>query len=796
MNADRQDLSVLVRRFLDNGPDARSLLAEIIERLRDPHEISKVFQQQAPMDRETSSLFIEEVSERFPDIYAGIIIPPSLLATIAEFVRVLKPRRVLDPWAVPGQLAALASETCSEVEAVATNSLAIEFGKVLAPRARWGLTHPLNHPLRNAENYDMVVSIPPLGLKETIRRDVRMEAGETAVTSGDVGNMIALASSLRLKSQGMAIYIVPKSFFGEASPHRQFRELGLYLAFAFTISPGTFPTAAGQTTYLVGIRKGDDHETVVGEFLPHGSNGPALVEEFFARNGEKERQEGETLALVDVSRDFHGVTTAPLVEHARLAEQLSGLPRSSLGDYVKASNYPAEQPLRGNTVLLSRTPSKTFAYSAQDPPDDFKGLLQLTLDSSRASASYVANLLNSGWGRQLSEYLFRTYGPNPSIEDLLNLRICLPSIQDQEVALKLQAKIDGKLNELAPLVQECREYRARLFEDFGGGSGVQSAQKFLERLDLQGVTEASGASWEGWIESLPFPLASILRTWMAAPSDRQKEKYEHLLHFFEAAAEFLGTVLLSAWEPYEAEFAPHRLKLQKELTNNRLSLKRSTFGTWVTVTGLMGKKTRELLADHSNGGRDLCAAMFQDESLLLPTAISAKAFSRILAEANNCRNAWVGHSGVVGEAEAAERNEKLLSLLGQLRNAFGGIWSRTLLVSSVGCKPRSGKFESDLSLMMGSNSEFIREAYRTRGPLDVESLHLLQKESGMAFALLPFVTVGPSPQHARNACYFFNRVDKKGPRYVSYHFEGQPELFDAQTTILGVLERLEPAVNV
>lgn len=62
--------------------------------------------------------------------------------------------------------------------------------------------------------------------------------------------------------------------------------------------------------------------------------------------------------------------------------------------------------------------------------------------------------------------------------------------------------------------------------------------------------------------------------------------------------------------------------------------------------------------------------------------------------------------------------------------------------------------------------------------LDVERLYLVSRDSGRALLLLPLMQIGPSPSSARNACYFFNRVDKDGARFISYHFMDQPELKD------------------
>jgi hypothetical protein len=94
--------------------------------------------------------------------------------------------------------------------------------------------------------------------------------------------------------------------------------------------------------------------------------------------------------------------------------------------------------------------------------------------------------------------------------------------------------------------------------------------------------------------------------------------------------------------------------------------------------------------------------------------------------------------------------------------------------------------------------EFRRElwAKETRSMstwLDVECLYLSKKDSGHALKLLPLVQVGPSPQSAKNACYFFSRLEPTGARFVSYHFTEKPELtdiFDDATAAIKSLTRV------
>ena len=57
--------------------------------------------------------------------------------------------------------------------------------------------------------------------------------------------------------------------------------------------------------------------------------------------------------------------------------------------------------------------------------------------------------------------------------------------------------------------------------------------------------------YENWLDSLPFPLASIL--WVChTQSGSLKEQYERKIQFFEALSEFLGIIFLSAFSANEA----------------------------------------------------------------------------------------------------------------------------------------------------------------------------------------------------------------------------------------------------
>lgn len=104
------------------------------------------------------------------------------------------------------------------------------------------------------------------------------------------------------------------------------------------------------------------------------------------------------------------------------------------------------------------------------------------------------------------------------------------------------------------------------------------------------------------------------------------------------------------------------------------------------------------------------------------------------------------------------------------------VWDSSIVVNALYCKPRPGVFENEIAILKGSNSEFLKESREMSTYLEVESLYILNMESGGALKLLPLIRVDASPGTSKNACYFFNRTGRDGVRFVSYHFADQPEL--------------------
>jgi len=391
--------------------------------------------------------------------------------------------------------------------------------------------------------------------------------------------------------------------------------------------------------------------------------------------------------------------------------------------------------------------------------------------------------LNSELGKKIREWgKSGTTIPKLNKQTLRQLQLFIPDLATQRRMLDIEARLATEENVLRGLQNELSELRRDLWRNPRTANDVSDRLgEFSDRISGDLKQQAS-IGLDQWFETIPFPIASILRAWQATPSDDFKTRHEHLLDFFEATAEFLSVILLSVFSANQSLYEPHREKLTETLRNQHLSFERATFGTWKLVVEYLGKRTRELLQESgkkpedAKNDRAICSTIFADDTLRLPSILSDKRIASVLVATNKMRNDWRGHGGVVGQEEAKVRNERLLGELERLREAMADVWEISTVVNALHCRPRRGSFENEIALLRGSNSEFLKESRSMSTWLDVERLYIVNGDQGSALRLLPLVRVGASPQSAKNACYFFNRTEGDGARFVSYHFTDRPEL--------------------
>ncbi len=745
------------------------------------------------------SLGISISSDQLPELIPTILqtfgghhashlhLPPVLSDALPKLLAGRSAQTLCDPWAGIGAMLAIAQRAVSASRCIAFNMNASEgtLAKALFPKAEWAFGQPLKLLQTLVEPLDIVVSCLPFGASTNETLTLSDTAGNPVELKDDLGNLILAAATARLSEKGVGLFVVPPSFFyAERSVLKRFAELGFNVDAALALPPGSFAPYTAISTYLLLLAKTPPKPMFVAQLSSDPNTNSQILANFF--NGV----EGGAVELGRYveALDFRGLDSLRADDYFETARKQIGFSAVFLEDLATEINLGRfgdgfKFPPASNAIFVPMIGQSDVVDSIDDLTVKAQNYAQLVIDPAKSHATFIAQFLNCELGKKIREWE-KTGATIPKLnkQTLKRLQVLIPDLATQQKMLEIEARISAEENMLLSLQNDLLELRRDLWRNPRSADSVNDRlEEFSARIAGE-LKEQASIGLDQWFETIPFPIASILRAWQATPSDDYKTKHEHLLHFFEATAEFLSVILLSAFSGNEALFASHKDKLKEAMAKQNLSFQRTSFGTWKLVVEYLGKQTRSLLQvsgkkpEDAKNDRAICASIFADSTLKLPSLLCSKDIATILGATNKMRNDWHGHGGVVGQEEAKLRNEQLLGQVEKLRQAMSDVWDVSVVVNALHCRPRRGVFENEIAILKGSNSEFLKESRAMSTWLYVDSLYIINGDQSSALKLLPLIQVSASPGTAKNACYFFNRTEREGARFVSYHFAGQPEL--------------------
>lgn len=714
---------------------------------------------------------------------------PQLVTDIFKiYLEGMEANIICDPWAGMGRLVTMVQEAthAKNAIAIANNERAATVGKQYTENVEWYLGDPLDYLSKTDITFDIVASILPFDIRypffgrnwnELV--SYPSQSGENIDLKGNIEHLILVSASKKLKKDGIGIYILPASFFN-SSIFTLLAALGLGMEAAIQLPSGTFSPYTSISTYLVVIRKQQICETFIGVFSTESTTNAEIISNL------KNHRTGGSLEFGQYieCKSFKGIEQIRHRERIKQAELMFGAPPIKLGEISLEINmghfgegfvFPQKDnslfiPLLGTSDVLDTTDNLTLRN---------QNYAQVIIDSAHSNSRFVAQFLNSDLGREiLNAYKTGTTMSKLNKQSIMHMDIFIPDLMTQKSMLELETKITAEENALRGLQNEINKYRHELWSNPKSATAIQNKLQVFSNLISDRAKEHVDETLWQWVETLPFPLASIIRTWQATPSKDYQNKVTHLLHFFEATAEFVSIILLSAFSSNQEVFTTHKQKLLDNAQKYHISFQHATFGTWKMFVDYFGKQIRDMLSDIRDTGGAL-STMFASPSLELPKMLSDMKFSDLLSQANQMRNNWAGHSGYVGIEESLLRNEELIGKLQELREIMGGIWNQTQLIKADYCKLHSGIFLHEVAIMMGSHSEFLKEEREMSECLDINRLYIANKDGKRALKILPLVEIEAPPQSVKNACYFFNRTEKDGIRYIAYHFSDKPERVEA-----------------
>lgn len=422
-----------------------------------------------------------------------------------------------------------------------------------------------------------------------------------------------------------------------------------------------------------------------------------------------------------------------------------------------------------NSIYLSDFKSHIVANPSEIDVESDSGY-QIQLDESKANSIYVANYLNSYTGQKLRQ---RTVVKEISNSyQVLNCPLYLPNIEMQSEIAEINRKIEKSSSHLEELKQSLWKHP----KDY------KSISKEIKNINTE-------EKLEDWIETLPFPLSSIL--WRYHATKDNGRKVEHLFHFFEALSEFFSMIMLSALVKNQDFYTQECHKwINKDEKFKDWYLK-ATFGSWNNLTSSLSKATRAYLNADKNT-QDFCKQLYGNPDPSFLNMLTSKAIGNILTDIAQYRNHWKGHGGITGEEESKKRVAILEQNLNELRKYIADGFEEAKVISAKQGELEEGVWTFTAKELVGAKSPFREIELRSLIGLDKKKLYLVHSSQTQPVELLPFIKFFEKS----DAVYFYTSIESKNVRWVSYHFENKPELNEpAESDLFKVFEFLKGNIS-
>ncbi|MFH5804972.1 hypothetical protein [Alienimonas sp. DA493] len=709
------------------------------------------------------------------------VIPPwvaEFVASAAAAVSPAKPESIFDPWAGGGLLTVpVASHLSAWAVAYCYSDAAAEMLERLEGAERVTVLREaepeedgdLFDETKAAAPVDVVACSLPWGM-----RPRRGNGGGPKSFDASEDTLIA-AGCRRLKPGGAGLFLVTDKFFIRHRADGQERlaeELGFGLEAAFELPAGTFSPSTAVTAHLIVLRSGASGPVFTGRATEDRDRRETLLENLKA--GREDRD--PSLGVAVSAEEFRGFTHFERRQQLDLQVRRQGLEwvsLASLGDLSIAGRGGDSGDRPGAVYIPEHEAGQ--AATAIDLPTGPRRVHRLDPDTEKVNPEYLATWLNTPAGRLWRRsHSAGTAMPMLSASLLRSADVPLPrgglAVQNEAVACR---------DAIAALRREVDELETKLWAKPAAAADIRVLVKKVNHEDR----------FDDWVETLPFPLASVLRGTRHG-GDAPNERVTRKVHFFEALGRFVGTVLLSGFTAHDPSWAVLGPKLQTALGTKNLSLSRSTFGTWKVTIDILSKAGRTMLNDEP----DLAAELFRVSDRDVLQMVFAKRHPDVLGRANAIRNSAVGHVGRTPEARAIETDRQLEALIGEVRETYGVLWERYRLLAPVPGQMsyRNGRLTQPVRVVTGTRVPFAQEAVETPTPMDEEKLHLRGLDEARSLELLPLVKLKGTPAAEQNSCYFYDRVEGvAGCRFIAYHGTEDGEHTDDDPAVMRAVTSLE-----
>ena len=594
-----------------------------------------------------------------------------------------------------------------------------------------------------------------------------------AITKGCIQQKIVDDSIVRLAPKGFGIFTFANNIVFGTPAKRWLAELsskGIYVSAVIDLPEGLYKPMTPIGSKIVLFSREKANKLFLAK-MRSNSDVSIIVDCFLSKT---EKPKSKALAKWVDNNTFPDYASYENDQRrqrttAKLEKNYNGkmVPISEISTAVFAPSR-SEPSFReaANAVYIPKLGKSEVVTSISQMSIKPQNYFQILVDQEQILPEFLKFFFNTDDGVTMRvRAMVGTTIPALNVERIKGIVVPVPSVKTQEDVLKVYSELD-KI-ELA-----ASRLRDRLEQIPASWSSVAK-----EIRDINN----KGDKFEQWFESLPYPLATILKQY--STSDSYQQKQEMLFYFFEAYSIFAAAILMAVFQ-------------QPQFDNSEIEdvgaayFEKASFGSWVKLDQALAKIFRTRISDPKMIDSVLNCFYTDDQSLV--TLICLKDVYSLLQRTCEYRNSWKGHSGITSEATYTDHVRVLKGELFQLQARIKDLYDRICLVRPISLRRQHGMFNNRVEILTGSNANF-KKTDIIGDALDEEKLYIQVVDTGKTFEVPPFFVLKSSPASAKNACYFYSRVEGTNSRYVSYHFEGKPEDIEegeaAFETIKAVLGR-------
>ena len=563
-----------------------------------------------------------------------------------------------------------------------------------------------------------------------------------------------------LTKTGEAILLVPSYVADESGPESVrgvLEQLDFHLNAIIEVSKG-YRAAPGTNASLMFIGGQLVSELFVGR-LNATSDVGRRARELRARKPGRSAEDGRLVSPTA------GASVSRIVAQERLGQlgaktglkprPLSAFLARPLAKLLRRGETWEDEP---NAVYLPTFPAAQVWTLLDELTSPSHAYFQLVLDPDKALAEYVAAFLRSPLGRAVRDSVssgsVRAHIRRSALQDM---PVYAPSVAEQQEFVSVRGGI--------------RDLRLQLDDlDRRLVSHPRAAKKVRREVERLNERDGFGA----WLDTVPFPLASIAHTYRTAAKAKPGRRSSALLRLFDGTAEFACAVLLSGYRgtPYWPEH--HEAWLANQ-DGSRMRLDAASFGTWTTLGGRMANTTRELLSDADH--RKVLLEGFCLSTPTLLAGLCSKDLWKTLDAARKERNREKAHGSLESDARDLAQLQRLEGLLDTYRRATADTFDGMLLFRPGGGELVRGIYHYvSATMLMGANPIFAEQPRRSQLGLEANEVYLAEDVDVIsgALQLAPFVRFMSTPKGEQNACWFYSRVEGGRPVFISHHYATDP----------------------